>query len=76
MSKMNWNRPKYVHDGVRAWEPKVDNPKSLPKEHDGHKLIASPSVGPHYAKLTCMSCGNKFVKWLSKEQYHWFKSMG
>jgi len=74
MSNINWNRPKYVHDGIRAWDPKRDEkPKSLPKEHDGHRLIAGPTAGPHFAKLSCMTCGGKFVKWLSKEQYQWYK---
>lgn len=72
MSNMNWNRPKYVHDGVRAWEPKKEQ-KPLPKEHDDHRLITSITPGPHYAKLICATCGGKFVKWLNREQYFMYK---
>lgn len=74
MSKMNWNRPKYVHDGVRAWEPKPKKEgKPLPREHEGHRLLTTITAGPHYAKLICVSCGGKFVKWLNREQYDMYK---
>lgn len=60
MAKLNWNRPVYVHDGVRAWDPA---PKSKPiNGHDGHTLKAVRATGPHYCKITCTNC-NKFVKW-------------
>lgn len=47
--------------------------KSSYNEHASHKLIVSVSAGPHYAKLSCVTCGNKFVKWLSKDQYFMYK---
>ena len=48
--------------------PNIDEkPKRI--SHEGHKLIVSPTTGKYYAKVTCMTCGNKFVKWLTKEQY-------
>jgi hypothetical protein len=56
----------------------IPNPdeKKPREDHDGHKLIVSPSPGKHYGRLSCMTCGNKFVRWLNKEQYQYYKSMG
>jgi hypothetical protein len=71
MSNINWNRPKYVPNGTRAWDSKLEKP--LPIQHEGHHLLTTMTTGPHYAKLICMTCGGKFVKWLNREQYQMYK---
>lgn len=53
--------------------PNNKEKKSSYNEHMDHKLIVSVSTGPHYGKLSCMTCGNKFIKWLNKEQYYMYK---
>lgn len=50
-----------------------DDEKKQRESHDGHRLITSVSAGKHFAKLSCMTCGNKFVKWLNKEDYYRYK---
>lgn len=47
--------------------------KKKKERHDNHRLVASVSAGNHYAKLSCMSCGGVFVKWLNKEEYYMYK---
>ena len=49
-----------------------EEPQKKKREHENHKLITTMTTGPHYAKLICMSCGGKFVKWLTKEQYYMY----
>lgn len=64
---MNYNRPCFNKNlGERAYiAPKKHKP--IDPVHKGHELKSSLASGPHYAKLTCVTC-NKFVKWLNVEE--------
>jgi hypothetical protein len=53
--------------------PSKEEATKKKREHENHKLLTTMTTGPHYAKLICMSCGGKFVKWLTKEQYDMYK---
>jgi hypothetical protein len=65
---MNYNRPCFNKNlGERAYTPTKKH-KPIDIIHLGHVMNASIATGPHYAKLTCVTC-NKFVKWLSQEEY-------
>ena len=70
MAKLNWNRPVYVHNGVRAWDPPKKSKPII--GHDGHTLRSSLAKGPHYCKIVCETC-NKFVKWGNNEDYVRYK---
>jgi len=65
MAKLNYNRPCFNKNlGERAWIPTKKH-KPIDDIHNGHVLVKTLATGPHYAKLTCITC-NKFVKWLAK----------
>jgi hypothetical protein len=69
MAKLNYNRPCFNKNlGERAYIP-IKKHKPIDITHVGHEFITTLATGPHYAKLTCITC-NKFVKWLAKgEKY-------
>lgn len=70
VTKLNWNRSKIIHGGIRAWEP-VKKSKPI-TGHEGHQLVAEKVNKPHYAKLSCVTCG-KFVKWCNETEYFMYK---
>lgn len=67
MAKINWNRPKFVYDGIRAYEP-IKKSKII-EGHDGHIFTSTLATGPHYCKITCDTCNGKFIKWGTKEDH-------
>lgn len=70
MSKMNWNRPCFNKNlGARAWDPVK---KTKPHGHEQHDL-KRVKTEHHYGKLVCVTCNNKFVKWLGQEEYFTYK---
>lgn len=68
MTKINWNRNRKVYNGIVVEKEKKVKPVNI-GNHIDHKLATVKCVGPHYAKLVCKTCDNKFVQWLSKDQY-------
>lgn len=64
MAKLNWNRPT-KSNGPRAWEPIK---KTKKHGHESHEL-KRVKTEHHFGKLTCVTCGGKFVKWLSQDEY-------
>lgn len=66
MTKMNYNRPCFNKNlGIRAWEP---TKKYKAHGHESH-IIEKIKTEYHYGKLICVTCNNKFIKWLSQEEY-------
>jgi hypothetical protein len=55
--------------------PDDDKKKKKRESHDYHKLVVNMTTeNGNYGKLTCMTCGNKFVKWLkTKEEFYMYK---
>lgn len=65
---MNWNRPNYS-GGVRAW---TGDKKVNKHGHETHEL-KRVKTDNHFGKLICITCNNKFVKWLSQDEYFKYK---
>jgi hypothetical protein len=66
MTKLNWNRPRKIYDGILCVEKKTKDINL--GIHETHKLKTVLATGPHYGKLMCSDC-NKFIKWLSYNEY-------
>lgn len=71
-----WTKPKTGFDKSwhHNWNQKLQSKEnSLSKEinlgiHHSHNLdIIKLNSGPHYGKLICIDCNNKFIRWLSKK---------
>lgn len=71
-----WTDPKKGFDKGwhHNWIQKLQSKQNkLNKEinlgiHFTHNLdIIELNSGPHYGKLICVSCNNKFIRWLSKD---------
>ena len=68
MTKINWNRPKAIYNGIYVNDYVTDEKDINLGIHKTHELKVERS-SPHYAKLSCKTC-NKFIKWLSKTEYN------
>lgn len=66
MTKLNYNRPCFNKNlGERAYVPQ----KKIKKHgHEDHEL-KRVKTEHHFAKLVCVTCNDKFVKWLSRDEY-------
>lgn len=63
---MNYNRPCFNKNlGGQAY---IKHKKVKPHGHEKHELKRVKTEG-HFGKLTCVTCGGKFVKWLSQDEY-------
>ena len=66
MAKLNYNRPIFNKNlGIQAY--KKPN-KTKTHGHESHQLKRVKTEG-HFGKLTCITCGGKFIKWLSRDEY-------
>jgi hypothetical protein len=70
-----WNDPKKGFDKdwhIKQQFKKEKNEKILNQKielgiHKDHDLDIIPlTSGPHSSKLICITCNNKFIRWLSK----------
>lgn len=66
MANMNYNRPVFKKN-LAKYVPETKISK-LPVEHSGHEL-KRVKTEHHFGKLTCVTCGGKFVKWVSQDEY-------
>ena len=71
-----WSKPKTGFDKGwhHNWAQKLQSKQNtLDKEinlgiHSTHDLdIVKLNSDPHHGKLICVSCNNKFIRWLSKD---------
>ena len=65
MSKINHNRPQFRKNLDLTPYSYNSIEKAIPTQHMDHSLYAVATVAPHYGKLVCKTCNNKFVKWLT-----------
>jgi hypothetical protein len=69
MARMNYNRPQFrTNLGGQAYVTHKKF-KPIPEDHKDHCLISIAVPKPHYGKLVCATCNNKFVKFVGPEEF-------
>ena len=75
MNSEYWTNPKEGfdknwHEQQKHKQEQSDKEKQFLGIHINHKLDrVQLQSGPHAGKLICITCKNKFLKWLSKEAF-------
>lgn len=64
MAKLNYNRPIF-NKNLATY---IKQPKIKKHGHENHEL-KRVKTEHHFGKLVCVTCGEKFVKWLSQDEY-------
>jgi hypothetical protein len=64
---MNYNRPVF-RKNLATFVPETKT-FLTPELHKDHKLVSVATPKPHYGKLVCVTCNNKFVKWVSADEF-------
>jgi hypothetical protein len=67
MAKMNHNRPGFQKN-LAKYVPETKTHRT-PELHKDHNLVSVAVPKPHYGKLVCVTCNNKFVKFVGEEEY-------